>query len=178
MKRVFVAIDLPDHVKTKLFKTFVNLPKNLFSGKKTEKENLHLTLKFLGDVKEEEIEKIKNKLKGIKFNKFSCEVGKAGFFDDEEHIKVIWVELISDEIKELQKLISKELPEFFDEKEFNSHITLARVGKVLGRKKLVEEIGNIHFKNLDFEIDGFVLMKSELFPKGPKYKIIEKFPLL
>ncbi|MFH1325593.1 MAG: RNA 2',3'-cyclic phosphodiesterase [archaeon] len=178
MKRIFVAIELPEHVKAKLFKKFDNLPRDLFIGKKTEKENLHLTLKFLGWIDEDKIEETKNKLKKIKFGRFFGKIGDIGFFDNENHIRFIWVELLAKELDELQKKVSAALPEFFDEKGFSSHITLARVKSVPNKKRLMEETGKINFKKLDFEIRDFVLMKSEIISKNRKYKVIEKFPLL
>ena len=54
--RVFIAIEPSEHVKSKIFHEFENLEKkNLFKGKFVERQNLHLTLKFIGDVSEEKI---------------------------------------------------------------------------------------------------------------------------
>jgi len=176
--RVFIAIELPEHVKSKVFHQFENLQKkNLFKGKFVEKENLHLTLKFFGEITNEKIEEIKKELNEINLESFSCDVGKTGVFDNEKYIKVIWVELISKKLKELQEKINKKFPEFYDDKEFSSHITLSRVKSVSKKEELVKEIKKINFKKLDFEVNEFVLMKSELFREGPKYKIIERFRL-
>ncbi|MCK5149756.1 RNA 2',3'-cyclic phosphodiesterase [Candidatus Pacearchaeota archaeon] len=177
--RVFIAIDLPEHVKAKIFHEFENLrTKNLFNGKFVEKDNLHLTLKFLGEINEEKIEEIKSKLKELKFEKFDCEIGKTGFFHDKNHIKVIWVELVSEKIKELQQQIDRLFPEILVDKEFSFHITTARVKFVEYRENLVKEVEKIHFKNLDFEVDEFVLIKSELMRQGPVYKILQKCSLV
>ena len=175
--RCFIAIDLPEHVKAKIFHEFENLQnKNLLRGKFIEKENLHLTLKFLGGITNEELEEIKKRLKEVNFERFGCHVGKTGFFNDEDHIKVIWVELVSEKLNELQKKIDQATPGIVrDYKKFNSHVTTTRVKSIINKRGLVEEIKKIHFKNLDFEIKEFFLMKSELFPEGSKYKIIEKF---
>lgn len=176
--RCFIAIDLPEHAKAKIFHAFETLQdKNLFHGKFVEKENLHLTLKFLGNISEEKMEEVREKLREIKFEKFDCEIGKAGVFG-ENYVKVIWVDLLSDKLKELQKQITDNFPEIpSDYKEFSSHITTARVISVPDREKLIEEIKKINFKKLDFEVGEFVLMKSELVRGGPKYKTIEKFRL-
>ena len=177
--RCFISIEIPEHAKSRVFHEFENLKtKNLFKGKFVEKENLHLTLKFLGKITNEELEEIKKRLKEIKFEKFDCHVGKTGFFKNKSHIKVIWVELISKNLKELQKKINKTTLDFLtDNKKFNSHLTIARVKSIPDKSRLINEVKKIHFKKLGFEINEFVLMKSELFPEGPKYKIIEKFKL-
>lgn len=177
--RCFIAIEISQHAKARIFHEFENLKsKNLLRGKFVEKENLHLTLKFLGEITNEEIEKIKRGLKEINFKRFDCYIGKIGFFNDKNHIKVIWVELVSNKLNELQKQIDKATFEIKrDYKKFNSHITTVRVKSVINKPLLIKEIKRIHFKNLDFEIKEFVLMKSELFPERSKYKIIKKFEL-
>lgn len=180
--RCFIAVELPGNIRGKIFHKFEILQrKNLFKGKITEKENLHLTLKFLGEISEEKIKKVQEKLSGIKFEKFSCNIGNPGVFKNEKFIKIIFVELISEnnKLEKLQKKISEKLPEFYEKRKFSSHVTTARV-KFVDRslkEKLVQEIEKINFKDLNFEADEFVLMKSELFPQGPRYKILEKFKL-
>lgn len=176
--RCFIAIDLLEHVKAKIFHAFETMQdKNLFRGKFVEKENLHLTLKFLGSISEEKLEEVRKKLREIKFEKFDCKIGKAGVFD-ENYVKVIWVDLLSDKLKELQKQITDKFPEIpSDYKEFSSHITTARVSSVPNRIKLIEEIKKINLKKLGFEIDEFLLMKSEMMRKGLKYKILERYKL-
>lgn len=178
--RVFIAVELPEHVKSRVFHEFEILQKkNLFKGKFVEKNNLHLTLKFIGETSLEKIDEIKKRLKEVKFEKLNCGVGKTGVFDSEKHIKIIWVELLSDKLKELQVLINEKFPEISssDYKEFNSHITTARVKEVINREKLIDDLKKINFKKLDFEISEFLLMKSELTAQGPIYRIIEKFKL-
>jgi len=179
--RCFIAIDLPEHVKSKIFHRFEDLfNKRYFKGKITEKENLHLTLKFFGELNKEQIEETKKKLKEISFEKINCNISKTGFFNNEEYIKIIWVDLPSenDNILGLQKLIAEKLPELkIDKKGFSSHITAARVNSVIDKKKLVKEVKKIKFKDLNFEIDKFYLMKSELFRQGPRYRVIEEFNL-
>jgi len=177
--RVFIAIDLPENIKSKIFHKIENLQeKNLLKGKFVEKENLHLTLKFFGEVTSEQAEKIKQKLNEIKFEKFNCTVGKTGVFDNSQYVKIIWLELISDKFEDLQKEIINVFPEFpADSKKFNSHITLVRVKSVFNKENLFKELKKINLKKEIFEIKEFVLMKSELTRQGAKYKIIERYNL-
>jgi 2'-5' RNA ligase len=176
--RCFIALEIPEHIRSKIFHKFENLKnKNLFGGKFVEKQNLHLTLKFLGSLTNEEIENVKRDLKEVKFHKFSCEVGKPGFFDA-KYIRVIWIELLSDKLKELHEKIDLTTSRIQkDYKQFNSHITTARVNSVFDKKSLIQEIKNIHLRNLNFDVNEFVLMKSELTKQGTKYKILDRFNL-
>ena len=175
--RTFIAIDLPEHVKAEVFKKAENLfGKKLFYGNITDKSNLHLTLRFFGDVSAEKIEEVIKKLKEIKLKKFSCSTGKIGFFDDESHIRIIWIELVSDEFKKIDTEISKAFPEFpSDYNEFSPHVTMARVKFVTNRKELIEALQKINLRKIDFDINEICLMKSELRKEGSKYKVIEKF---
>lgn len=177
--RCFVAVDLPSHTKSRIFHKFGILgSKGLFRGKLVKKDNLHLTLKFLGNLSEDKIKEVKKKLKNIKFSKFEGKIGNTGFFDHENNIKVIWVELLSNKLEKLQKEIDKEVKYFGPQtKEFQSHITMARVTQVLNRQELVKEVKNMNFRKLDFEVNEFLLLKSELTKQGPKYKVLEKFKL-
>ncbi|MBS3085376.1 RNA 2',3'-cyclic phosphodiesterase [Candidatus Pacearchaeota archaeon] len=177
--RAFVAVELPEHIKARIFHEFETLmEKDVFGGKFVEKENLHLTLNFLGEISEEKAKKVIDELKGVKFDKFSCSIGKVGCFPSREHIKVIWVELISEnnKLKGLYKAIKGKIGNA-DEREFESHITTARVKFVKNKNKLAETLGKIHFKKLDFKVDYFSLIKSELTKQGPIYRTIEKFNL-
>ena len=174
--RCFVAIDLPINTKTRIFYESKKLQiKDLFDGNLTKKENLHLTIKFLGSLTNKEVEKIKEKLRKINFNKFFCKVGKVGFFYKGSKIRIIWVDLLSNKLNELQKKISGILGK--GNKKFNSHITIFRVKSVRNKRRLVEKVGEIDFKNLNFKVKEFILMKSELTKQGIRYRILDIFKL-
>lgn len=173
--RCFIAIELPEEIKAKIFHEFETLQKkNLFGGKFVPKESLHLTLRFLGETTMEKVEEIKKKMKEIDFPKFACEIGKSGFFDNEKRINVIWVEAISKYLEQLNKKISDLFPEFPETQgKFSPHITAARVEYINDRKGLIENIKNIHIRNTRFEVRKMVLMKSEFTRDGVKYKILD-----
>ena len=172
--RYFIAIDLPINVKAGIFRESKKLQrKNLFKGNFTKKENLHLTLKFLGSLTNKELEKIREKLREINFKKFFCEIGEVGFFYDREKIRIIWVDLLSNKLNRLQKKISELLER--GNKNFNSHITIARVKSVSNKRKLIEKVEEIDFKKISFEVKEFVLMKSELTKQGRRYSILDRF---
>ncbi len=178
--RAFIAIDLPEHLKAEIFKKAENLfGKKLFFGNITDKNNFHLTLRFLGDVSSDKAEEITKKLGGIKLKKFSCSTGKIGFFDDESHVKVIWIELVSDEFKKIDSEISKTFAEFpSDYEEFSPHVTMARVKSVTNRKDLIEELKKINLRRINFDVNEICLMKSELAKEGQRYKVIGKIKLV
>ncbi len=171
--RVFISIELPEGIIREIKKIQEKLPE--FSGKKTELENLHLTLKFLGEISKEKVEEIRKRLGKINLNKINCEIDNLGFFSP-SFIRIIWVHLKWAE--ELQKAVDKSLSGLFEKEErFMGHITIARVKNIKNKKKFIEELGKINFKKMNFVVDRFYLKESVLKPEGPEYKIIEEFIL-
>lgn len=176
--RTFVSLDLPQEISNEIKNIQNKIKKqNLFIGKLTEPENLHLTLKFLGEIDKNTLEKVKEKLKEVKINEFEASLGEAGIFS-EKFIRIIWIKIEGKEVLEFQKQIDKRLEGMF-EKEFRfmGHITLARIKKVSDRKALVDYIKDIKPKNLKFKVSEFFLKKSTLMPEGPVYNVLEEYKL-
>ena len=171
MKRCFISIELPEEIKEEIGKIQEQLPE--FTGKFIEKENLHLTLKFLGEIDDEKIEEIKERLGKIDFNEFKCEIDSIGIFS-ENLVRIVWIHLNGCE--EIQKKIDDVLGDIFEkEKRFMSHITIARVKSIKDKKKFLEELRKINIEKMIFGIDKFYLMESVLKIKGPEYRVIKGF---
>lgn len=172
--RLFISISIPDEIKKEIANIQNKLPD--FKGKKSESENLHLTLKFLGEVEEKKIHEIKQKLDEIKIKKFNSSFLELGVFNP-EYIRIIWVSL--NHCDELQKNIEDKLKDFFSpEKIFMSHLTIARIKNIKNKKRFLQELKKIKFDKLNFEVNKFYLMESELTIEGSKYKIISEYPLI
>lgn len=131
-------------------------------------DNLHINLKFLGEVGEGQVEGIKKALDSAKgFGGFEIELAGVGAFPNADFIRVVWIGVKSDKVSALADLIDCELERlgFNKEKSYTPHITLARVPKrVEGLKELLGE--------RDFgrqEVRKIHLMKSTLAPEGPRY---------
>ncbi len=179
--RTFISIELPEDIKKEIFDEYKKISNYGFVvGNFVEKNNLHLTLKFLGDISEEEINKVKEKLSKIKFEKFEIKTGEIGFFPSDKYVKVIWISLDSDNIKKLKDEIETSLFELGitkEEREFSSHVTIARIKKIKDNEKFLEEIKKLHLRKKKFFVEKISLIKSELIQQGPIYKILEEFPL-
>lgn len=176
-RRCFIAINHPDIVVKEILRIQSLIKeKDIFSGKFTERENLHLTLKFLGEIDEIKIEEVKEKLKEVKFNAFKCSIEKLGIFSKKE-VRIILIK-IEGGVYDLQKEIDKNLISIFNEENrFMGHITIARVSKINDRKRFFEALNKIKLKNMNFEVKEFSLIESELRKDGPIYKEIEKYRL-
>lgn len=174
--RAFIALELPDEIKKEIANIQKQLEiKDLFSGKLTSQENLHLTLKFLGEISENTAEEARKKLSEIKFKKFSASLGELGIFN-ENFIRIIWIKL--DNCGELQKEIDEKLSGLFSREErFMSHLTIARVNEIKDKKKLIDKLGRINYKKKKFQVSEFKLKKSTLTQGGPIYEDLEGYLL-
>jgi len=176
LKRCFICIDLPLETRKYLGEVQEILKKkNFFNGKFTEFENLHLTLKFLGEISEEKINDVKERLKKTKFNIFSANLGEIGVFS-ERFINIIWVKFGGKGVFELQKQVDDALNGLFEgEKRFMSHITIARPKKVFDKNALLDYLYKIKIKKENFNVSGFFLKSSDLQEEGPVYSTIEEY---
>jgi len=179
LTRCFIALDLPleavneiENIQNKLKK------KVLFTGKFTERTNLHLTLKFLGEISNEKIEEVKKRLSNVKLDfEINAELGEVGVFN-KKFIRIIWIKLNGKGIFDLQKQIDDQLKCLFPiEERFMSHITIARVTSVGAKSELLEYLKSIKPKNIKFKINSFSFKKSELLENGPIYENLEEYNL-
>ncbi len=170
--RAFISVDIPKNIQREIKKIQEMLPE--FEGKFTETENLHLTLKFLGNIDEKILPEVKRRLKEINFKRFETRISGIGVFSP-EHVRIIWVKL--DDCENLQKAVDEKLSDIFEkEKRFMSHLTIARVKNIMDKKRFLEEIGKIKIPSgLDFQIKSFQLKKSTLTSKRPIYETIEEY---
>lgn len=172
--RAFIAVDLPKEAREEIVRIQEKMPE--FLGKKTEEENLHLTLKFLGEIDEEQVEKIKRELEKIKFNKFESEIDSIGIFNP-NFIKIIWLHLTN--CDKLQEEIDNKLKGLFPEEErFMSHLTIARVKNIKDKKEFMEKLREIKIPGVRFMVESFKLKKSVLTSEKPVYEDILEIKLI
>ena len=139
--RLFIAIEIPEEVKD-----YIGKIQEKISDKDkirlVNKGQIHLTLKFLGEVQPDKTEKVKEELKKIKFKPFSVYLDSAGVFPSESYIRVVWIGLKPEnDILELQSNIDERLKELFKkEKDFKAHVTLARVKLIEDKKRFIEQL--------------------------------------
>ena len=174
--RLFIAIDF-EELKEFFIELQNNLPKE--DAKLTLTKAYHLTLKFLGEVPETNIEKIKEQLKKIKFEDFEINLNNIGVFPNENYIRVVWVGIDpKEQVIELQKNIEDSLKEFNFKKDFSfhPHITLARVKFVKDKPNFIDSLKKIKIdKNKKLMVKNFKLIRSTLTPEGPVYEDLESF---
>jgi len=173
--RLFIAVDF-DELKDYFIELREQLPKDV---KLTLQKAFHLTLKFLGEVQEDNAGNIAEQLKKIKFDKIEISLDDIGVFPNEKFIRVVWVGINpKGPVVQLQKNIENSLEEFNFKKdfEFHPHITLARVKFVENKTDFINSLKNIKIdKNKKIKVRNFKLIKSTLTPEGPVYEDLEVF---
>ena len=171
--RLFIAIELPKEVVAEL----ARLQKEIdMFGLRMVKE-FHLTLKFLGDVPDSKIEKVKETLRAIKFKSFKAELSETGVFPNPSYVRVVWAGVKADPISTLQKEIELEFEKmgWGRDKDFKPHLTLARVNFVKDKAALSEKLKSLKAKRIQFDVSEFRLIKSTLTPTGPAYEAQETY---
>lgn len=183
--RLFAAIPVPDSVKQQARMMRNVLGSTMVNVKWIEYKNYHLTLKFLGEVKEEKLSDISKNLflAADSSPAFNLSAGGIGFFPDKTRPRVIWMG-IKGEISKAEFLgerVDAYLSSlgFQQEKDHRFHLTLGRFrsdSNVHDLLKKVEEMPERE-KLTAFKVEKFHLMQSILSPGGPEYLILDTFTL-
>ena len=179
--RLFVAVDMPEVVQKEIERIKrVFQKQELFEGRFTKPDQVHITLKFIGKIATNQIEKIDTVLKTIYAHKITAQVGSVDVFTVGNRIKILYLNLLCPELAMLaEKVKSVLLP--WCEKEhrsFVSHATIARIKRVENKQRLLDFVRNFSVTPIDeFVIDSFVLKQSVLLPQGPEYTTLETYQL-
>ena len=171
--RCFIGIDLPNVAIKEIQKIQKKLEPN-FTGRLTSSENLHLTLKFLGEIEEDAINDVKKRLPSMTRPPFELTLKDVGVFS-QKFIKIIWMK-VSD--VPLQPLVDKYSKNIFKlENRFMGHITIARVRSLADKKSFLQLINATTVNEVSFMVKDFYLKESILTPDGPIYKDIDRYKL-
>ena len=174
--RTFLAFDIDDqkilhkigHVQRMLANTGADL-------KLVNSQNIHLTIRFLGDIHPPMVDQIFEEMKQVTFSPFKIELDGVGAFPKPAYPRVVWAG-IRDGAKELKNVFEQLEPRLRglgfqpDNKGFSPHLTIARVRSGRNKAKLAELIHEL----MDYEFGTITagslkLKKSDLTPRGPIY---------
>jgi len=177
--RLFIAVELPENIKEILYDAEKKIGNESAKVKWVGKKQVHLTLKFLGEIGEDKLSIIKEALSYVKFKKFRLALGELGWYPGEDRVNVIHIGVENGkEIFNLHSEVELKLGSLFKKDErFSVHMTLGRVKFVKDKEKFLGVLRGIKVKNEEFWVDSFSLIKSELNKDGPKYFLIEKYNL-
>jgi 2'-5' RNA ligase len=180
MIRTFIAVELPDSMKKQI--ESIQQEIDLKGLKLVKPELVHLTLKFLGDIPESQVEPISTALSEIHCTPFNARVTGVGVFPNPNYIKVVWLgahgtfDLLHSEVERVLKVFRFKK----DKGKFTAHATLARV-KYLdesSKSQIAHILAELQDVDLgEFRVNTITFKKSTLTPKGPIYETLKEIPL-
>jgi 2'-5' RNA ligase len=180
--RVFIAVNLSDDIKRKLEdfqRKWLDLP-----ARWTKKDNLHITLLFLGYLSDEELLEVCRISQEVASRNLSFEINLNKILygpPKKMPPRMIWVEgekskEFASLRKDLEKSLSYAPPK--EEHAFSPHITLARIKTWQWKEIEPEERPQIEEElRLILKVDSIEVMESDLKRGGPQYAILESWPL-
>ncbi len=177
-RRLFVGIPVTEEHCPKFFNWTKNLVRESaeagWNVRWSKPENYHITISFLGDSPDHNIEKISQTLRSSKHAPFWIQIQNMGFFLNGKHSNVMWAGIESKDLQTFQSNIQKQMKEIgysWEVKPFKPHITL-------GRMKQIDD--NIHEHPIatvldQFRVTKFCLFESFFSDLKVKYEILETF---
>jgi RNA 2',3'-cyclic 3'-phosphodiesterase len=170
MPRLFVAIDLPAQIKEELAGFSPELP----AGRWVGPEEIHLTLRFIGEVGPESFTSIRAALARVSFSAFPLTLRGVGHFPPGRHPRVLWVGIDPcDRLMQLQEdlellLLDTGIPA--EERRFSPHITLARLKETVPSAVDGFEVRHRDLVYPSFEVSEFILYSSTLTRQGAVHR--------
>ena len=192
-RRIFIAINLPEEVKRELANFYDKWPE--LPAKWTAKDNLHITLEFLGNLTDEELGDVCKITKEVaqRHDSFSISLNKIYYGGVRRGSdtgltpripRMIWAmgdksKELSDLKSDLQKSLLQAVRFAPGERAFAPHITLARINQWQWKAIELEEKPEVS-ENIDltFAVESIAVMESILKRGGPQYEVLESCPLL
>jgi len=186
--RCFIAIDIDEQIREAL----ADLQEELLGkadikrsdAKWVNPDNIHLTLKFLGEVKDNQIMDICNITGDVvnRHKRFGLEVESVGCFGGKS-ARVLWVGMgqNSEKLLELQQDLEQKLDEAGwprEARKFSGHLTLCRIRNSRAGIKLAQLARQYEDYQLGIiPVDSISVYQSQLTPKGPIYTVLGKYEL-
>ncbi len=181
-KRIFVAVEISEKARAKAAEYISNL-KSEFSDVKVgwdKPEKLHLTLKFLGDTDEVQLEKLKEICAVIssEITNFKLQITKTGVFPSPRNARILWLGVEGD-VEKMQKINSileaecEKIGFKKEKRDYKPHLTIGRIREPQKAKKLALTHLENDFEPVELEVSELVIIESKLQPSGSIYSKVQ-----
>jgi 2'-5' RNA ligase len=183
--RMFIAIDLDKGIKENLFALIDKLSEKSKHIRWVRREGMHLTLKFLGEIKEERIPEIENSLEKVvrNYRPFSLKIKGTGYFPlERKNPRVLWTGVEADKtLSLLQQELESQMEKIGfprEKREFHPHLTLGRVKAPSHIQEAVDELER-HKESLfgEMTVKKIIFFQSILRPSGAEYNTLSEYQL-
>ena len=176
MHRLFVAIRLPGPVRARL----LGLMGGVAAARWLAEDQLHLTLRFIGEVDRHMARDVDAALSGVHHPVFSIALNGLGGFERRGEPVTLWAGVAPHEpLRALHKKVDQALVRVGvepDRRAYMPHVTIARLPRGAGPvRSLLEQSGGV--VSPPFAVEDFCLYESRLTPEGPVYTMAERYSL-
>jgi 2'-5' RNA ligase len=182
--RSFISFDISsEEILKKILQIQEKLAETEADLKLVKPKNIHITMRFLGEISQETIEKVIEQMNKIKSKSFDIELKEIGTFPNIKYPRVIWIGIKkgSTELKEIHTQLEPRLVRIGfnpDKKGFSPHLTIARVRSGRNRETLADVLGHIKLYEIGIiRAEILKLKKSNLTPSGPIYTTMHEVVL-
>lgn len=184
--RTFCAVELPEEVRRQLEEHILKLRKAVpdVAASWSRVENIHLTLKFFGNVALDRIPAISAAAERAvaEFPQFPIGIGNTGVFPRPSRAQVLWIGVSdpSGKLSALQERLENECAaEGFpkEDRAYRPHLTIARIRRPDGARQFADTHLQMQFPTTTIDLRELILFRSELSPKGSKYTPISTHPI-
>ncbi|MBR9986438.1 MAG: RNA 2',3'-cyclic phosphodiesterase [Desulfosarcina sp.] len=178
--RAFVAVPIPDAVALFLMQIQAQLQLPKRNIRWVAAKNIHLTLKFLGDIDPSRVPAVAAQMDAAAnaTAAFSLTAKGVGVFPDLGHARVLWVGLVGDldRLKTIQAALESGMASAGFKREtrgFGAHLTIGRIRRRIDAQLISESVEPLKAVASDgFRVDRLMLLKSILTPNGPEYTLL------
>lgn len=178
MKRIFAAVDISDEARRKAAE-YIETLRNEFRQIRVgwdRAEKLHLTLKFLGDTDERQLNELKNISQEISAQtaKFKLRIADTGVFPNARNPRVLWID-VKDEQGNLAKINNfletecEKIGFARERRNYVPHLTIGRIREPNKASELAQKHLQNGFEPVEFEVSEIVIYESVLQPTGSIY---------
>ncbi len=181
--RAFLAVDVHENLTKKIIKVQNEFNELDVKIKFVEPENMHLTLKFFGDINKFKIDQI-NQIVARELrnaDKFTLNLKSIGAFPSINKPKVLWIGTDKNRsFTNIQRLCDNGFQKigFSKEKKYNPHLTFGRVKNSKNNEQLINKLKQLNNITIgEMLVDEVTLKSSELTPSGPVYTNLKTFKL-
>jgi len=182
--RVFVAVDISDEVRQRVLRIQRELAMTGADLKLVEPENLHFTLRFMGEIPKPSVDAAIRELSRLSAQRFRIRISGMGAFPDPARPRVVWLGVTEgrDRMVELARAVEELVGRYAahrEDREFTPHLTLARVKGPSNLDRLAEFIKRMSGVDVgEMEVREVKLKQSTLTPRGPIYRDLHIVKLL
>jgi 2'-5' RNA ligase len=177
--RVFVAVELPEDVREAVYRGTARLRQANRDVRWVPAPNMHLTLKFLGDIDDRRLAPVRKAVAAVAADQapFDLCLGEVGAFPTLRRPRVVWIGVrgATDALGALAQRLDEQLHDVGFPREsrpYRAHLTLGRPR----RPGALIDAPSVTVPDRTFSIDHAVIMESRLSPQGAQYEALEVLP--